>query len=48
MNGREPMDHPNVFASRSNISSEILIGTIIDSLKLTLNVVDSEKVFRID
>ena len=48
MNGNDPLEQPKVFASRSNLSSLMFIGSIIDFLRFTLNPVASEKVLSTD
>jgi len=41
--GKDPLEQPKVLARWLNFSGEMLIGTIMDLLKLTFNPVDSEK-----
>lgn len=48
MKGNDPFEQPKVLASRSSLSSEMLMGSIMDVLKLTFKPVDSVKVLMID
>jgi hypothetical protein len=41
--GRFPLEHPKVLAKILNLSSDTLIGTIIDFVKLTLRPIDYAK-----
>lgn len=48
MMGKVPLQQPKVPARRYSLSSETLIGTIIDLLKSTLSPIERENLFNRD